>query len=334
MAALVVRSRFEGLKIEDDEYPSNESQKSKKASKSNTTKKVEPARKSKNNTNVKPQAQPVPRKKKSKPNTPSDQQWEIWKQKDEEINEGHFENELQEAIMLSKLDFEEKKDVYTKLKKDADVEKKASEQKNGKKQKKKNVMSLDQFNDMVVGVDDWKSNHIDEKNLPIVSPPVQKDTEFFERVENDTKNEILKDNIIDIVKNRQMASDEVFTRVQFADALERKNQEIEALKQEIVSLKEELLTVKSRNRKLCNILGQGEMKDKAEVLVEVERLRGVQAELTAELASLHTDLERERSKNTDPRAKDKKYNSTRKKNIRFDVSSEALITKETSSGTG
>ena len=47
------------------------------------------------------------------------------------------------------------------------------------------------------------------------------------------------------------------------------------------------------------------MKDKAEVLVEVERLRAVQAELNAELASLHTDLEKERSKNADPRAKDK-----------------------------
>lgn len=47
------------------------------------------------------------------------------------------------------------------------------------------------------------------------------------------------------------------------------------------------------------------VKDKAEVLVEVERLRGVQSELTAEVESLHAELERERSKNADPRAKDK-----------------------------
>lgn len=47
------------------------------------------------------------------------------------------------------------------------------------------------------------------------------------------------------------------------------------------------------------------MKDKAEVLVEVERLRGVQEELTAEVSALHTELERERSRNADPRAKDK-----------------------------
>lgn len=115
------------------------------------------------------------------------------------------------------------------------------------------------------------------------------------------------------------------------------------------------------------------------MLVEVERLRGVQAELTAELAALHTDLEKERSKNAqDPRTKDKvkgyfsyiyiinndssikfmisrvyifiiKYfnllvillgiiffqkHPNKKKNIRFDVSSEAILSKESSSGTG
>ncbi|CAH2242416.1 jg7694 [Pararge aegeria aegeria] len=100
--------------------------------------------------------------------------------------------------------------------------------------------------------------------------------------------------------------DEVITRLQFAETLEKKDKEISALKQQIISLKEELLTVKSRNKKLCNILGQGEMKDKAEILIEVERLRGMQSEMTAELASLHTDLEKERSKNADPRNKDKK----------------------------
>lgn len=58
----------------------------------------------------------------------------------------------------------------------------------------------------------------------------------------------------------QTVPDEVITRIQFAEALERKDKEILALTQEVKSLKEELLTVKSRNKKLCNILGQGESK--------------------------------------------------------------------------
>lgn len=86
-----------------------------------------------------------------------------------------------------------------------------------------------------------------------------KDTTFFDRIQTETKNELLKDKITARVLNQSLP-DEVITRLQFAEALERKDKEILALKQQITSLKEELLTVKSRNKKLCNILGQGESK--------------------------------------------------------------------------
>ena len=79
-------------------------------------------------------------------------------------------------------------------------------------------------------------------------------------MKTETKNELLKDKIYDRVKHRQPATDEIITRVQFADALERKDREIAALKEEVITLKHELYTVKSRNKKLCNILGQGESK--------------------------------------------------------------------------
>ncbi|KAJ8718468.1 hypothetical protein PYW08_002705 [Mythimna loreyi] len=334
MAALVVQSRFAGLKIEDDDYTPNDNQKAKKQSKINNVKKTEPPKKTKT---VVTKPQTAPKKKKSKQQPVSADQWEQWKQKDEEMVDGNFETELQQAILLSKLDFEEKKDIYKQSKKDSEIEKKVIEQSakaGSKKQKKKNVMSLDQFNDMMnIGEDsNMKFNHIEDQQEDTKSP--DKDTEFFERVKTETKNELLKDKIYDRVKNRQPASDEIITRVQFADALERKDREIAALKEEVVTLKHELYTVKSRNKKLCNILGQGEMKDKAEVLIEVERLRSVQAELTAEIASLHTDLEKERSKNTDPRTNKDKKHTTKKKSIRFDVSSEALLVKDSSSGTG
>lgn len=89
--------------------------------------------------------------------------------------------------------------------------------------------------------------------------PVDKDTKFFDRVQNDTKNELLKEKIIERVRN-QSVPDEVLTRIQFAEALEKKDKEILDLKKEVTTLKAELLTVKSRNKKLCNILGQGESK--------------------------------------------------------------------------
>ncbi|CAH0724921.1 unnamed protein product, partial [Brenthis ino] len=328
MAALVVQSRFAGLKIEDDDHPGNDNQKSKK-NKMNPGKKIDPPKKPKTANN---KSQSVATKKrKHKLVEATTEQWEMWKQKDEEIVDGNFETQLQEAILLSKLDYEEKKDVYKELKKAAELEKKLDEQARpgNKKQKKKNVMSLEQFNEMVTSNEDPNFMNVTTIKTQEEQKPVDKDTKFFDRVQDDTKNELLKEKIIERVRN-QSVPDEVLTRIQFAEALEKKDKEIIDLKKEVTTLKAELLTVKSRNKKLCNILGQGEMKDKAEILVEVERLRAVQAELNAELASLHTDLEKERSKNADPRAKDKK-NTNRKKNIRFDVSSEAIASKEISS---
>ncbi|KAJ2949396.1 hypothetical protein O0L34_g15310 [Tuta absoluta] len=317
MAALVVQSRFAGLKIEDDDYSSSSESKNKKT-KPPAAKKPEPAKKTKSNTATK--SQNVPKKKKNKQPAANSEQWEQWKQKDEQLVDGNYEDELQQAILLSKLDYEEKKDVYKAMKKEAEQEKKQSDRdqagRNGKKQKKKNVMSLDQFNDMVATGEEPKSYQEEDriKQTPEHKSP-DRDTAFFERVKDEAKNELLKDKIIDRVRNRKNVSHEVVTRSQFADALERKEQEITALKEEVTSLKEELLTVKSRNRKLCNILGQGEMKDKASVLIEVERLRNVQAELTAEIETLNSELQKERSRNqeSNPRARDKKKRTASEK---------------------
>lgn len=102
------------------------------------------------------------------------------------------------------------------------------------------------------------ATHEDEKESNASSKSTDKDTEFFERIKDETRDELIKDQIIDKIKNQKQMSNELMTRVQFADALDRKNKEIASLRLEINSLKEDLLKVKSRNRKLCNILGQGE----------------------------------------------------------------------------
>jgi regulator of replication initiation timing len=53
---------------------------------------------------------------------------------------------------------------------------------------------------------------------------------------------------------------EAITIAQFEDTLEERNKEIKSLKEEVVKLKEELHNVKTRNKKLCNILALGESK--------------------------------------------------------------------------
>lgn len=106
----------------------------------------------------------------------------------------------------------------------------------------------------------FPDTHQDEPPLNNSPKSVDKDQEFFDRMQHDARNEMLKEKINERVRNQKLQPDEVITRVQFADTLERKEKEITALKLEVTSLKQELLTVKSRNRKLCSILGQGESK--------------------------------------------------------------------------
>lgn len=59
----------------------------------------------------------------------------------------NYEGELREAILQSKLEFEQNKDSYDRIKKDMEVDKKLAA---GGKKKKNKVMSLDEFNNMQV----------------------------------------------------------------------------------------------------------------------------------------------------------------------------------------
>lgn len=161
---IAVPSRFACLRIEDDDFRPANSNKSKKKpdnkqqqnKKQEKTSKQEP-KKNSNNGN-KPvsylrlfsikftyyyffyQANSGSANKKSKKKQqPNAKQWEEWKQKDDQLVNGNFEEDLQNAILLSKLDYEEKKDLYQQTEKDAKKDNQA-----GKKKKNK-AMSLNEF---------------------------------------------------------------------------------------------------------------------------------------------------------------------------------------------
>lgn len=226
-----------------------------------------------------------------KKKNPSQEQWDQWKKKDSEFVDGNYEQDLHQAILLSKLDYEEKKDLYEQLRKDAEEEKKNASKKI-KKSNKAQPMSLEQFNNL----------HLDpvcESGMgeSVVNSKVnEQDKEFFDRIEDDTKKALDREQTLELRKAREPFIQEAITIAQFEDTLEERNKEIRSLKEEVMKLKEELHNVKTRNKKLCNILALGEMKDKAEALFEVEKLRRVKDELSTEVSSLHAQLEQERSK--------------------------------------
>lgn len=278
-------SRFAVLSIEDDDYKPKKTQKSATTSKTNAKNKGEKPKQQQQQ-----QQQQANKKKqnkgKKKKTSNEDQQWEQWKQKDTMAVEETFEQELHQAILLSKLAYEEQLVSTAKTTKEQDQAKKSS------KKSKKATMSLEEFNNMgtnaaplVLTTDESSDNKSKEV-----------DTEFFERVEKETKDEITKGKEKDILKARLHKIDDDITSAQLRVEIEKRDEIISQLRKEVNTLKEELAQVKERNKKLYQILSHGEMKDKASVLAEVAKLQEIQDELTSEVASLHAQLEQERSK--------------------------------------
>ncbi|XP_071574795.1 G kinase-anchoring protein 1 [Temnothorax nylanderi] len=283
--ATAVPSRFAVLSIEDDDYKPKKTPKNATASKTNAKNKGD---KSKQQQQQPQQQQPNKKKqnkgKKKKTNN-DDQQWEQWKQKDTMAVEETFEQELHQAILLSKLAYEEQLVSVAKNDKEQEQNKKS-----GKKSKKA-TMSLEEFNSMGTSV-----TVAPLTNEPAADKSREVDAEFFERIEKETKEEITKGKEKDILKARSNKIDDDITFAQLRLEIENRDEIISQVRTEVHTLKEELTQVKERNKKLYQILSHGEMKDKASVLAEVAKLQEIRDELTSEVASLHAQLEQERSK--------------------------------------
>lgn len=163
MDNIAVPSRFACLKIEDDDFQPARSRENKKKTDKQNSKKQSKGSKSESNEKKMTNKQVcmfcfvfsfhgaldherlmcilqiAPKKPKNKPQ-PTAKQWEEWKERDSELVLENYEQDLESAIMLSQLDYEEKKDLYKQLEKEAD-------NKNGlaNKKKKNKAMSLEQF---------------------------------------------------------------------------------------------------------------------------------------------------------------------------------------------
>ncbi|CAO2628987.1 G kinase-anchoring protein 1 [Lemmus lemmus] len=94
--------------------------------------------------------------------------------------------------------------------------------------------------------------------------------------------------------------------------LERKDAEIQKLKAVITQWEAKYKEVKARNGQLLKMLQEGEMKDKAEILLQVDESQSIKNELTVQVTSLHAALEQERSKVKVLQAELAKYQGGRK----------------------
>ncbi|XP_043102296.1 G kinase-anchoring protein 1 [Puntigrus tetrazona] len=242
--------------------------------------------------------------------------WQEWKQRDEQLTSDLYEADLEKALMLSKLEFEQHK-------KDAERTETASPKAKagGKKDRKKNQQGKDKR--VTVSLKDFQQeagvDQLNKKPDREAVNPALRDDKFFNQLEDDVSRIVQRD------KRREQystsAGHEVNTSSeqeqdvrteQLKYELEKKDQEILKLKKTISQWEERYKEVKARNAQLLKMLQQGEMKDKAEILLQVEELQNIKEELSSQVTQLHTALEQERSKVKGLQSEQPKHQGNRK----------------------
>ncbi|XP_063873708.1 G kinase-anchoring protein 1-like isoform X1 [Scylla paramamosain] len=215
-----------------------------------------------------------------------------WQRRDDEFVRDENERSLREAMMLSKLDFEEKKDFYAQMKKEQQEDHKGGK---GKKKKDKPLtMSLDQFNSL--RPDQLTGRHEPEEAERIPMEPIQGEEKFFENIEEAARKTLERESRHENYKVTAGQFNQTLRASQYEAELEKRDFEIQALRLEVDSLKDDLKLVKGRNKKLCEVISASEMKSKAELVVELDKMTKVRDELTQEVLNLSAQLEQERSK--------------------------------------
>lgn len=231
--------------------------------------------------------------------------WQQWKQRDDQITTELYEADLEKALILSKLEFEQKQTTTNT----SSPKSRGGKEGGGKKEKKKNQQTKDK---KTVSLQDFQAEgtteHLNKKQEESktangVGP--RQDERFFNKLEDDVSR------IVQQEKRREQfvlvsgQEQEVNTSTehepdpraeQLKYELEKKDKEIEKLKKNIMQWEGKYKEVKARNAQLLKMLQQGEMKDKAEILLQVEELLNIKEELSSQVTSLHGALEQERSK--------------------------------------
>lgn len=178
------------------------------------------------------------------------EQWEEWKEKDDQRIEENFEEDLSKAILLSKLDYEKRKEYHGTLLQD-------EENRGNEKKKKKTpkVVSMNESNNTTS-----KSNTNNAKLKSAKTENLNEKSELFKTFDKEIKKEISKENSSNKKKVNDSISQESLTLVLYQASIDKKDREISQLKTEIERLNIQLKNVKLRNTKLCQIIASGESK--------------------------------------------------------------------------
>ncbi|KAM6109476.1 G kinase-anchoring protein 1 isoform 1-T3 [Phoenicopterus ruber ruber] len=271
-----------------------------------------------------------------------EENWQEWRQRDEQLTSEMFEADLEKALLLSKLEYEEHKKEYE------NVENTSPQSKSVNKKEKKNQQGKDK--PLTVSLKDFQSDsNIDNLNRGKRLKAQQSgrhgrhsdnlakkheelnssqsslhDGGFFNRLEDDVhrilEREKRRVQLADHSETDNCTSREHNQESVLKDGkterlkleLEKKDAEIEQLKNVITEWETKYKEVKARNAQLLKMMQEGEMKDKAEILLQVDESQIIKNELTVQVTLLHAALEQERSKVKLLQAELTKYQSGKK----------------------
>jgi len=228
-----------------------------------------------------------------------------WIERDEQFVVHQFQEDLEEALRLS---LEE-----TKSQRPVPIENRIEEGAVKRSKDHSVTLPLDTFQKHPLGFKSvngmTKGGSKDLDKLDHISENIVTESTSKRVTKKKSKNRVVKEDVYKVNginealktrKDTQNVNDkpsvDETTLHYWRDKLEDKEKENETLQKMILKSKEELAEVKKRNKQLCFILGQGEMREKAEILQQVEALTNVKDELSSEILELHSQLEQERSK--------------------------------------
>ncbi|XP_009326385.1 PREDICTED: G kinase-anchoring protein 1 [Pygoscelis adeliae] len=250
-----------------------------------------------------------------------EEDWQEWRQRDEQLTSEMFEADLEKALLLSKLEYEEHKKEYE------NVENTSPQSKSVNKKEKKNQQGKDK--PLTVSLKDFQSDsnidNLAKKHEGLDSSQSSlHDGGFFNRLEDDVHRIIEREKrrvqLTDYSGTDNCTSHEHNQETVLKDGkterlkleLEKKDAEIEQLKNIITQWEAKYKEVKARNAQLLKMMQEGEMKDKAEILLQVDESQIIKNELTVQVTILHAALEQERSKVKLLQAELTKYQSGKK----------------------
>uniref|UniRef100_UPI00358F7B4E G kinase-anchoring protein 1 isoform X4 n=1 Tax=Myxine glutinosa TaxID=7769 RepID=UPI00358F7B4E len=234
------------------------------------------------------------------------------REEQEQLNQSdeQFEVDLKQAMVLSQLEYAMKQTpVTTSCKTDGAATAVEKPPLNRKERQKKQVATVAQSNEAspgelrdagrpqkCIGSLGTGVDPTNEKESKTIAAPFPVIAQANHITLDAHKARAFPNGLPQLPPNRESDTVECVRLEQLKAEMEAKSAEVAVLHKDVGTWQTKYKEVKKRNAQLLFMLQQGEMKEKSDVLLQVEELTNIKNELTQQVINLHAALEQERTK--------------------------------------